>query len=162
MQDLRSQLVAKLGATLPPEDAADDPVTVSDPLGPSGHLDSPWVCMLRELLPLGGVAPMPPDAKLARCQQVTAQVVKLLKKSGRAADARTLAKLRDEYVARRAKVAWARVKRRFSELGASEKAYRSLKQGNADPERILRNMDRMDREMFEGAGARRLRELLLR
>jgi hypothetical protein len=162
MQDLRSQLVSKLGATPPPEDAADDPVTAPDPLGPTGHEDSAWFVRLREMLPVGGVAAIPANAKLARCQQATAQAMKALKKTGRAGDAKALGKLRDEYLARRAKLAWGRVKSRFTEVGASEKAYRSLKQGDADPERILKALDKLRPESIRGASPRRLRELLLR
>jgi hypothetical protein len=161
MQDLRSQLMAKLGATPP----AEDPVAAAaaaDPLGPTGHLDSEWVGVLRDTLPFGGVAALPADAKLARCQQATAQAIKALKKGGRGKDAKALAKVRDEYLAKRAKLAWGRVKARFQEAGASDKAYRSLKQGDADPERILGNLDKVSADTLAGAGARRIRELLLR
>ena len=162
MQDLRSQLVAKLGATAPPEDPPDKSLIAPDPLGPTGHLGSAWFVLLRETLPVGGAAAIPADAKLARCQQATAQAIKALKKSGRGREAKALGKLRDEYLARRAKLAWGLVKARFSEAGASEKAYRSLKQGDADPERILVALGKLRPEDLRGTGARRLRELLLR
>lgn len=162
MQDLRSQLMAKLGATPPPEDATDDPPTAPDPLGPTGHHDSAWFAALQDTLPVGSVAAVPADAKLARCQQVTAQAIKALKKAGRGREAKALGKVRDEYLARREKLAWSRVKSRFVEVGASEKAYRSLKQGGADAERILGNLDKVRPEMLAGASPRKLRELLLR
>lgn len=162
MKDLRSQLISKLGATAPPEDDTGDPVTAPDPLGPTGHQDSAWFARLEELLPVGAVAALPADAKLARCQQATAQAIKVLKKSGRGGEAKALGKARDEYLARRAKLAWSRVKSRFVEVGASDKAYRSLKQGDADPERILRALNKLRPEALQGASPRRLRELLLR
>ena len=158
MQDLRSQLIARLGAT-PPAAESSVPETV-DPLGPTAHLDSAWMVMLRDVLPVGGVAQLPSDAKLARCQQATAQTVKALKKAGRGRDARALTRSRDDYLARRARLAWSRVKTRFQEAGASDKAYRALKQGNADPERVLRNLEKLSREQLDGMGARRLREVL--
>lgn len=161
MQDLRSQLVSKLGATPPPEDT-DDAVTAPDPLGPTGHQDCEWFARLTGLLPLGAVEALPADAKLARCVQATAQAIKVLKRSGRGGEAKALGKLRDEYLARRAKLAWARVKARFVEVGASDKAYRSLKQGDADPERVLQALDTLRPELLQGASPRKLRELLLR
>ena len=148
MQDLRSQLIARLGAT-PPAAESSVPETV-DPLGPTAHLDSAWMVMLRDLLPVGGVAQLPSDAKLARCQQATAQAIKALKKTGRARDAKALARSRDDYLTRRAKLAWSRVKTRFQEVGASDKAYRALKQRNAEPERVLRNLEKLSGEQLEG------------
>lgn len=159
MQDLRSQLIAQLGATPPPDEAPAASGEV-DPLGATAHLESPWVAMLHGVLPVGGVAALPQDAKLARCQQATAQALKALKKAGRGRDARALAKARDEYLARREKLAWGRVKARFQEAGASDKAYRGLKQGDADPERVLRHLDKVSDGELAAAGARRLRELL--
>ena len=159
MLDLRSQLIAQLGAAPPPDDvpAASDAV---DLLGATAHLESPWVDMLHGVLPVGGVAALPRDAKLARCQQATAQVIKALKKAGRGRDARALVKARDEYLARREKLAWGRVKARFQAAGASDKAYRGLKQGDADPERVLRQLEKVSDEELAAAGARRLQELL--
>ena len=157
-----ARAAAKLGATAPPEDPADESLTAPDPLGPTGHLGSAGFVLLRETLPVGGAAAIPADAKLARCQQATAQAIKALKKSGRGREAKALGKLRDEYLARRAKLAWGLVKARFSEAGPREKAYRSLKQGDADPERILVALGKLPPEGLRGAGARRLRGPLRR
>jgi len=159
MQDLRSQLIAQLGAK-PPPDEAQAPMAEVDPLGATAHQDSAWVDMLHGVLPVGGVAALPRDAKLARCQQATAQALKALKKAGRGREAKALAKARDEYLSRRTKLAWGRVKARFQEAGASDKAYRGLKQGGADPERVLGRLDKVTDEELAAAGARRLRELL--
>jgi hypothetical protein len=161
MKDLRSQLAAQFGVAPPDVDGDDDPVTQPDPLGPDGHIDAPWLDTLRGALQVTGLEALPDRPKLARCQQAAAQAIKALKKSGRGADARDLAKQRDDYLADRAKLAWARVKARFVDLGLSDKAYRALKQGAADPERVLRGLDKTDASTLQGMGAARLREHLL-
>lgn len=161
MKDLRSQLADRFGVAPPDDDGVDDPVTQPDPLGPDGHLDAEWVDALRGALRSAGLAALPDRPKLARCEQATAQAVKALKKAGRKGEAKALGKLRDDYLATREKLVWARVKARFQDLKLSDKAYRALKQGKAKPERVLTTLDKTDAATLQGMGANRLRDHLI-
>ncbi|RME25441.1 MAG: hypothetical protein D6798_08895 [Deltaproteobacteria bacterium] len=163
MSDLRSQLAAAFGQPAP-----EDPAAASAPsgAGPSildddAHLDTEWLTVLHRLrAELPGAPEMAARPKLAQARMVSDRVVKMLKKAGRKRDARQLAGLRDDFLARRDKAAWAAVKLRFQTLGLSARAYRSLKQVGADPQAVLARLDRTPEEDLRGMGAARLRELL--
>ena len=103
---------------------------------------------------------VPADAKLARCRQATDVTLKSLKKSGRKRDAQGLSELRSTYLTWRERQAWARVKLSFKDLNLSEKAYRALKQGGADGERVWGRLCTLPPEDVRGVGAARLREIL--
>ncbi len=165
MSDLRSQLAAAFGR---PAEAPDEPAAASAPSGaaPSildddAHLDTEWLTVLRRLrADLPGAPDLADRPKLAQARMVSDRLVKMLKKSGRKRDARQLAGLRDDFLARRDKAAWAAVKLRFNELGLSSKAYRSLKQVGADPQQALARLRNAPEEDLRSMGAARLRELL--
>ena len=160
MQDLRSQLMAKLGATEPSPDPVAVSSDASDILGPSAHLDSPWFASLQQRLQSVGLATLPSDAKLTRCRQATDVVAKQLKKTGQRQAARELLGLRDDLLARRARAAWSRIKTRLNDVGVSSKGYRSLKQGGHCPERLLERLNRLSDADISGVGPERLRKLL--
>lgn len=167
MKDLRSQLQAAYGpaATPPPtatapESPADDPLAQGI-LAEGAHLHSPWIERLQVLIRSLSAAPKLGDnRKLAHAQQITAQVMRELKKVQRQGAAKELGKLRDDWLAQREKAAWAAVKLRFAERGLSEKAYRSLKQEGADPVAVLQRLGQVDPAELEAMGAARLKALL--
>jgi hypothetical protein len=158
MDDLRGQLAAKFGASAAAPPA--DPATAEpDPFGPAAHLDTDWVRSLRAFARGVGVQ-VPADAKLARCRQATDVTLKALKKSGRKRDVRALSELRATYLTWRERQAWSRVKSRFKDLNLSEKAYRALKQGGADGEKVWVRLAKLQPDDVRGVGAARLREML--
>lgn len=162
MSDLRSQLAAAFGRdpVAAPEPAAAAPP--ADPLlGPDAHLGTQWLAQLQELRRgLAGAPKLDARPKLAQARQVTDQVGKLLKTAGRKREAALLIELRDDFMARRDKAAWSALKARFGEWGLSEKAYRALKQGEADPLACLARLEALDPTERAGMGASRLVEAL--
>ncbi len=158
MKDLRSQLADALGVQAP-EPGSDQPTGILDE---GAHLDSEWFRLLLQLSSTTlGAAPVPEDAKLARARQATDLLVKRLKKAGRKRPASQLADARKDWLSRRDKAAWSQLKSRFRELGLSEKAYRAIKQGGADPMAVLQRLERTDQGELESMGATRLRAHLL-
>ena len=167
MKDLRSQLAAAFGE--PPPPAPTDAVSPESPVDPlaqgilaeGAHLDSPWIARLRVLSrSVPGSPGLGDNRKLAHAQQITAQVMRELKKVQRQGASKELGKLRDDWLAQREKAAWAAVKLRFAERGLSEKAYRSLKQEGIDPVSVLQRLGQIDPAELESAGAARLKALL--
>lgn len=121
---------------------------------PDPH-DSDWVRCLRRHVEVPG------DAGVARLRQLSDVQVKELKSQGRKREARELADLRDDWLRKADRRAWAEVKQRFAELELPEKAYRALKQQpDAQPERILQRLRTRAAEELRGASAKRVREWL--
>lgn len=117
---------------------------------------SDWVQLMRTL-----GAEVPAGGTLGQLLARSDARVKELKTQGRARDADALKRAREAYVSERRQRAWAMVKARFGDLELSEKAYRALKQEEADPEKVLTRL-RGDRgEALRGVGAARLRDALL-
>ena len=117
--------------------------------------DSDWArCLARHVS-------IPPGAGLARLRQLSDVQVKALKKQGRKRDAKELARLRDDWLRKAERRAWAKVKARFAELELSDKAYRALKQqGRRSPDKLLKRLNTRAAEDMRGAGAARVREWL--
>ena len=161
MKDLKHQLAEALGVEPPSEErpVLSDPVP-REPLAEDAHLDSAWHQRLVELA-RGFSIQLAARPKLGQARQASDQLVKLLKKAGRGRDAKELAKLRDAFMARRDKAAWAAVKERFAALELSDKAFRSVKQSKADPTRVLGLIDNSG-ESLRGASAKKARALLTR
>ena len=89
-------------------------------------------------------------------RQATDQLVKLLKKAGKNRDAAELSQLRDTFLARREKAAWAAIKAKMSALALSDRTYRRLKSEGADPVPVLERLGRLDDEALSAMGAERL------
>lgn len=169
MKDLKSQLAAALGVEPPPDEP--EPLAHlqrAEPRGPDevpilaegAWRDDPWAVALKQLLPsMTGAPSLPVRASLGAQRQVTDQLVKLLKKAGRRREARELADLRDTWFSKRDKAAWTAVKVRMGELELSDKAYRRLKQEEAEPVRILERLERQGAAL-QGASAKRVAEAL--
>lgn len=160
MSDLRAQLAAAFGRDLPAPEAP-APAAAPDLLSDEAHLGTPWLDRLQQLRRgLPGAPDLAARPKLAQAEQVSNQLSKLLKKAGRARDAQELAELKDAFLARRDKAAWAALKERFAALELSERAYRALKQEGADPLKALARLDAADPTALRAMGHARLRELL--
>jgi len=160
MSDLKSQLASAFGREVPadPRKALSDPAR-PEPLADDAHLGGEWHRRLSELARPWQQIKLADRPKLGQARQASDQLVKLLKKSGRGRDAKELAKLRDAFMARRDKAAWAVIKDRLGALDVSDKAYRSLKQSKEDPVRLIERIDRAG-ETLRGASPKRLRSLL--
>ncbi|NOY27897.1 MAG: hypothetical protein GXP62_18695 [Oligoflexia bacterium] len=164
MKSLKSQLTGAFGPS-PSTDAVstespDDPLSQGI-LAEGAHLDSPWIARLRVLAASLSDGPDLGDGrKLAHAQQITAQVMRSLKKVRRKDQAKMLGKLRNDWLAQRDKAAWAAVKLHFKELGLSDKAYRGIKQQGADPVLALERLSKADPAELTGLGATRLKALL--
>ncbi len=160
MKDLRSALSQALGVPAPAPEADEAP-RLAGPLVEGAHLGSDWLVRLRAVhATVSGAPTLAPEPKLNAARQVSDILVKRLKKAGRRREARELADLRDSWFARRDRAAWTAIKARFHELGLSDKAYRGLKQGGAEPLTVLARLERSEEGELVGLGARRLRELL--
>lgn len=159
MSDLRSQLVAKLGAR-PPEPAPATPATPAAPdLDPDAHLGTPWMSLLRAVRAPGAPA-VPPKPNLNAARQLTDKAVRALKDAGQTRAARELADAREDFLKRREKDAWSLIKTRFGELDLPERAYRALKQSEVDPEKVWARLRKAKAEDLKPLGADRLRDLL--
>jgi hypothetical protein len=119
-------------------------------------LASDWVALMRSL-----GAEVPAGATLGQLQARSDARVKALRGLGRAKDADALKRAREAYAAERAQRAWTRVKARFAELELPDKAYRALKQENAEPEKVLGRLRGSRGEALKGAGSARVRDALL-
>ncbi len=83
---------------------------------------------------------LPSGASLGRWQSDTVRRLKELKAQGRRKDARALAGARDQFLKRREKAAWRAAKRRWTELGWSEKLYRRLKSEDFDGAKVAEKL----------------------
>lgn len=157
MKDLREQLAARFGQPVPEPEPASPPQK-DDPLGPQAHHASEWLALLKTLGPSVG-QPVKRDASLSAAKQVTDRTLKALKAAGRKRDGSTLDKARSDYLKKREKLAWGRLKDDIAQRGGSPKAYRALKQSKTDPEQALKKLKRLSEDV--GAmGANRLRDAL--
>ena len=107
---------------------------------------------------LGGEVPR--DPTLGQLTQRSDALARSLEASGRKRDAAELRRRKEALLRERARRAWGLVKDRFEALALSEKAYRALKQEDADPERILARLRGPKGEALRGVGAAKLREAL--
>lgn len=159
MKDLREQLAARFGQPTPePEPAAAAAPAKDDPLGPAAHLGSQWLVLLKQLGPSVG-HPVKRDASLNAARQVTDRTLKALKAAKRNRDRSALDKARSDYLKKREKLAWGRLKDDLTARGGSQKAYRALKQSKVDPEQALKKLARL-KEDVAAMGANRLRDAL--
>jgi len=157
MSDLQSQLISKCGAT---PSANTSPSKAPDPLSATSHLNSDWIAVLQDTVK--GLSGVKLNAKpsLPAARQATQRALKILKKAGAKTKRRTLLDVSQRYFKKREKLAWSLVKDQFTSLKLSEKAYRSLKQSSADPERLLNAMARTPDERLQKMGAAALRDTL--
>lgn len=160
MSDLRSQLMAKLGATPPAEAPAGRAGAATPDLDPDAHLGTPWMAALRAVR-APGAPPVPPRPSLNAARQLTDKAIRALKDGGQARAARELGDLRADFLKKREKEAWNLIKTRFTELELSERAYRALKQSEADAEKIWARLRKTPEAELKAMGADRLREHLL-
>lgn len=151
MDQLRNALRGALGdaapAATPATPVAPDPLP--DPYA------SDWIALLRRY------EPVPAGMTLGQLVQRSDARSRALKEGGRGRDAAELKKAREDYGREREKRAWAAVKARFEELALPEKAYRALKQEEADAEKVLVRLRGKRGEELRGAGAARVRDALL-
>jgi hypothetical protein len=118
-------------------------------------LASDWIALHRQL---GGEVPR--DPSIGQLTQRSDALARSLEANGRKRDAAELRRLKEAWLRERARRAWGLVKDRFEVLALSEKAYRALKQEDADPERILTRLRGPKGEALRGVGAAKLREAL--
>lgn len=163
MSDLRNQLAAALGVTAPEPVVETPSKKPTGPLADFAWVNDPWVKRLRQLLgTVPGSPRLAPKPKLGQARQATDQLLSMLKRGGRKHDMRELKGLRDAFMAKREKAAWTEIKRQFSALSLSDKAYRGLKQQKGlDPVAVLRKLNKADPKELKGMGAARLRERLI-
>lgn len=152
MDQLRDALKKVTG--LPEGPAAPVPAAPVAPPLPD-PMASVWVARLRAL-----GADVPRDATWGQLTQRSQKLVKELKTAGRGRESAELAKLADDFARDRDTRAWALVKARFAELDLPERAYRALKQSDADPIRVWEKIRGVRGEALRGAGADRVREQL--
>jgi hypothetical protein len=152
MDQLRNALQGALGVSAPaPTPAQQATSALPDPL------KSDWVALLRQL---GGE--VPPNATMGQLTQRSSLRARALAEQGRKRDASALERAQDEFVRDRDKRAWALVKERFATLELPEKTYRSMKQEEVDPVKLLARVTNRRSEELRGLGAARLREELLK
>lgn len=125
------------------------PPSLPDPL------QSPWVAELRAQR-----VEIPKEASIGQLTSRSDVRCKELKAAGRSREAAALLQLKEQFLKERDKRAWEGVKERFAALELSEKAYRALKQEDADPVKVLVKLTNKKCEELRGVGASRLRELL--
>ena len=157
MSDLRSQLIAKLGAVPSAAEPAAEESPTDDPLGSQAHLDSEWMKQLLVDARKGGLE-LTATASLGAARQAHDVLAKQLKAQGRKREKSVLDDLRSRYFKKREKLAWSRLKSRVDESGMSAKLYRSLKQSGVDPEVLLQ---RWTRAMKKNLNQAELRSVLL-
>ena len=140
MSDLRSQLIAKLGAT--PTEPEPTAPRANDVLSATAHIDTDW---FRELTPLArqcGVT-LASQPSFAAAQNAHHVVAKKLKANGRTRDRSALLDAFSRYTKHREKKVWARLKASLTEAGQSPKLYRSLKSGAVPAETLLNRWNRI-------------------
>lgn len=153
MDDLRNALSKALGVAPAPEKPTEPDAGVASLPDP---LKSEWIALLRKL---GGE--IPANATMGQLTQRSDLRARQLADAGRKREAAELKKAREEFERDREKRAWGLVKDRFAALELSEKTYRSLKQEEADPVKLLARLTSKRADELRGMGAARLREELL-
>ena len=158
MKDLREQLAERFGRPIPEPEPAQADASASDPLGPTAHLDTEWIRLLRTLGP-GVQQTVKANLSLNAARQVTDRTLKALKAAKRGRDRAALTKARSEYLKKREKLAWSRLKEDIGRRSGPQKAYRAIKQSGVDPEQALRKLARLPEDL-SSYGANRLRDAL--
>jgi len=103
---------------------------------------------------------MKSQPSLAAAIQYTDVVIKFLKKEGRKREIKALKDERQQFLSKREKFAWSKLKSLFTELKLSQKAYRRLKQESTDPAKALGILTASDKTVVSKMGANKLVELL--
>lgn len=156
MSDLRSELIAKLGATAPTEPApSTDP---KDPLSATAHIDSDWCDLLRQMANRNGVQ-LAANPSFGAAENAHHVLIKKLKSNGLHRDRNQLIDAHSRYTKKREKVAWARLKSELNAAGQSAKLYRAIKSGSVPVETVL---NRWTRIQNKGWNAAQIRTELLR
>jgi len=156
MADALRRAAANAGVQAPADPvAAEDAARTAEGDALPDPLSGPWVALLRE----HGVD-VPTNPTMGQLVQRSDARARALKEGGRRREAEALTREKESFLKARAAKAWSLVKARFAELDLNEKAYRALKQEDADPERVLARLRGSRGEALRGAGAARLREVL--
>lgn len=156
MSDLKGALLGALKQKgLPEPPPAPEPPPSSGAAALPDPLQSAWVAELRA----AGVD-IPAGASIGQLTSRSDVRSKELKAAGRTREAQALTQLKEQFLRERDKRAWEQVKQRFADLELNEKAYRALKQEDADPVKVLARLTSRKSEELRGVGAARLRELL--
>ncbi len=116
---------------------------------------SEWVALLRR-----NGADLPAEPTIGQVQARSDALGRRWKAEGRHREREALEKLRSSYEKELAKEAWARVKLRFAELDLPDRAYRALKQEEADPVKLLGHLAGARGEKLRGLGAEKVRDSL--
>lgn len=159
MNDLQRQLIERLGLTAPAATGPAPTRPAASDLDPDAHLATPWMARLRAVR-VAGAPSIPPSPSLPSARQLTDKAAKALKAAGQCRAAAELLGERDDFLKRRERLAWSQVKGRFGSLDLPDRAYRALKQGDADPEKVWAKLQRIPPTDLKALGADRLRELL--
>lgn len=157
--DLKSQLEARFGPASPAPAAPPAKPTLPD-LDPEAHLGTPWMSLLRAAR-APGLASVPPKPSIPAARQLTDKAAKALKAAGQERAARALVEAREDFLKKREKEAWGLIKSRFTDLDLPERAYRALKQGEVDPEKVWARLRKASADELKPMGADRLRDHLL-
>lgn len=153
MDQLRNALRGALGDAAPPTPPTPTAPPEPDPL-PDPYT-SGWIERLRAYEPVAA------GMTLGQLTQRSDARSRALKEAGRSRDAQALKEAKEGYLRDREKRAWAAVKERFGQLELPEKAYRALKQEEANAEKVLTRLRGAKGEALRGAGAARVRDALL-
>lgn len=155
VSDLRSQLLATFGGSVPePEPAAASEPSV---LSPDAHLSSEWFQALSAAVRGSGIK-LNPNPSLGAARQAHDLLCKRLKAEGQKRTLRELNDLRSRFEKKREKLAWTTLKSELSDAGVSDKLYRSLKQSKVGAETLL---SRWSRVRSKGLNQAELRARLL-
>jgi hypothetical protein len=159
VKDLKTQLE---GIAVPAgEPVVETPVPLARRhplLGEKAHQGAEWFRKARAAS--FGNTKVAADAKLRAAIQQTDGLLKALKKAGRTREQKEIDELRKRWLGEREQLAWGLLKAELEALGVSEKLYRSLKQGEADPVDVLDRFERIPKAELAGIGKDRLRALL--
>lgn len=155
VSDLRSQLLAQFGGSVPEAEAPSPPHT--DGLSPNAHLDSEWYGALKAAVYGTGIK-LNPQPSLGAARQAHDLLCKRLKADGAKRQLRELSDLRSRFEKKREKLAWTALKSQLSDAGVSDKLYRSLKQSKVGAETLL---SRWSRVKSKGLNQAELRARLL-
>ena len=168
MSDIASQLSAMFGTPVPVTKDEASPHNRKDQkhghnssttglLAPTAHLSTKWITILGQYK---SVTKMKSQPSLAAAIQYTDVVIKFLKKEGRKREIKALKDERQQFLSKREKFAWSKLKSLFTELKLSQKAYRRLKQESTDPAKALGILTASDKTVVSKMGANKLVELL--
>lgn len=128
---------------------------VAEDSGLPDPMKSEWVVILRR----HGVD-LPAKPTMGQIQARSDQLGKKLKTEGRGREKEALDKARSSYEKELDKDAWGLVKARFTELDLPERAYRALKQEDADPVKLIGHLKGARGDALKGLGAEKVRDAL--